>query len=223
MRRFLAVIFCLLGLSAVASAQSVDDLLAKFESTKFDDIEAAINGLAASGSPQAPAILEALTSGNLVFQPAQNKAYIKTARRRAAGRRDGCRGAGRCRRVRHQAGARQQPHPPRGRGGGRRADPDEPGSGQAPGGRPGGPPLARGHRPAGPGAGVGAGAGPDPQAGPGAGAGGDPDRPAWYGRSRPGRGCSTAGGARRSGGAGDPGLAAVDGAGDRAPPRPRIP
>ena len=79
MRRFLAVIFCLLGLSAAASAQSVDDLLAKFESTKFDDIEAAINGLAASGSPQAPAILEALTSGNLVFQPAQNKAYIKTA------------------------------------------------------------------------------------------------------------------------------------------------
>jgi urea transport system permease protein len=77
MRRFLAILVCLVGLSATASAQSVDDLLAKFVSTKFDDIEAAINGLAASGSPQAPAILEALTNGDLLIQPAQRKAYIK--------------------------------------------------------------------------------------------------------------------------------------------------
>ncbi len=77
MRRLLAALICLLSLASAASAQSVDELLAKFASTKFDDIEAGISGLATSGSPQATAILDALGAGNLLIQPAQRRAYIK--------------------------------------------------------------------------------------------------------------------------------------------------
>ena len=79
MRRFLAALICLLSLASAASAQSVDELLAKFASTKFDDIEAGISGLATSGSPQATAILDALGAGNLLIQPAQRRAYIRAS------------------------------------------------------------------------------------------------------------------------------------------------
>ena len=56
MRRLLAALICLLELGVCGfCAQPVDELLAKFASTKFDDIEAGISGLATSGSPQATA------------------------------------------------------------------------------------------------------------------------------------------------------------------------
>ena len=79
MRRIVAVLFCLLALTVPASAQSVDDVLARFASTKFDDIEAGISGIAGSGSPQALPVLEALGDGRLLYQPADKKIYIKTA------------------------------------------------------------------------------------------------------------------------------------------------
>jgi urea transport system permease protein len=78
MRRFVAVLICLIGLAPAAVAQSVDELMAKFASTKFDDIEAGIAGLAASGSPRATVVLDALASGNLLVQPAQRHVYIKS-------------------------------------------------------------------------------------------------------------------------------------------------
>jgi urea transport system permease protein len=79
MRRALAVLICVFGLVGTAAAQSIDDLLAKFASTKFDDIEAGITGLAASGNPRATAILDALGAGDLLIQPAERRAYIKAA------------------------------------------------------------------------------------------------------------------------------------------------
>jgi urea transport system permease protein len=77
MRRVLAVLICVFGLVGTAAAQSIDDLLAKFASTKFDDIEAGITGLAASGNPHAIAILDALRAGDLLIQPTERRAYIK--------------------------------------------------------------------------------------------------------------------------------------------------
>jgi urea transport system permease protein len=76
MRRILAVLMCLFGLVTAAAAQPIDEPLAKFASTKFDDIEAGITGLAGSGNPRAIVILNALGAGNLVVQPAQRRAYI---------------------------------------------------------------------------------------------------------------------------------------------------
>lgn len=77
MRLVVAVLLCLLGSMAGAAAQSIDDMLAKIASAKFDDIEAGISGLAASGSPRALPVLQALTDGKLLIQPAQKQAYIK--------------------------------------------------------------------------------------------------------------------------------------------------
>src|SRR4051795_6700915 len=78
MRRLLAALFCLVALAAPVAAETVDELLARFASTKFDDVEAGIAGIAVSGSPQATEILDALGAGNLLIQPAQRRAYIKT-------------------------------------------------------------------------------------------------------------------------------------------------
>ncbi|MFZ1426554.1 MAG: hypothetical protein WAS21_07280, partial [Geminicoccaceae bacterium] len=78
MRLVVAMLLCLLGPMAGASAQSTDDLLAKFASTKFDDIEAGINGLATSGDSRALPVLQALTDGRLLLA-ADKHAYIKAA------------------------------------------------------------------------------------------------------------------------------------------------
>ena len=78
MRRLLAALICFLSLASAASAQSVDDCW-RFASTKFDDIEAGISGLATGGRSQATAILDALGAGNLLIQPAQRRAYIKAS------------------------------------------------------------------------------------------------------------------------------------------------
>ena len=78
MRLVVAMLLCLLGPMAGASAQSTDDLLAKFASTKFDDIEAGINGLATSGDARALPVLQALTDGRLLLA-ADKHAYIKAA------------------------------------------------------------------------------------------------------------------------------------------------
>ena len=131
------------------AAESVDELLARFASTKFDDVEAGIAGIAVSGSPQATAILDALGAGNLLIQPAQRRAYIKTPGRRTARRRHRQPGAARPDRGLAEADQGQQPDPARHRGCRRQPDPDEPRPGPAPGSGPGGVPVARRCRPAG--------------------------------------------------------------------------
>lgn len=58
--RFAALLLALLCIGAPASAQDLGAALDKFAADSFSDTEAAIAGIAASGSPQGPAILEAL-------------------------------------------------------------------------------------------------------------------------------------------------------------------
>ena len=79
MRRLLAALLLALALAAPAAAQSLDEAVAKFASTKFDDIEAGIESIATSGSPRATVIFDALTAGNLLFQQGQGRVYIKAA------------------------------------------------------------------------------------------------------------------------------------------------
>ncbi|WP_395014630.1 urea ABC transporter permease subunit UrtB [Dongia sp.] len=79
MRRFLISCALLLFAALAASpaeADPVDDILAGFASSKYDEIEKAIAALAASGDASAPAILDALNEGAL--QVASDKQlYIK--------------------------------------------------------------------------------------------------------------------------------------------------
>ena len=79
MRRFL--ITCALVLFAAlaanpAEADPVDDILAGFASSKYDEIEKTIGALAASGDASAPAILDALDAGELQVA-SDKKLYIK--------------------------------------------------------------------------------------------------------------------------------------------------
>ncbi len=66
MRRFLLtcalVLFAALAANP-AEADPVDDILAGFASSKYDEIEKTIGALAASGDASAPAILGALDAG----------------------------------------------------------------------------------------------------------------------------------------------------------------
>ena len=79
MRKFL--ITCALVLFAAlaanpAGADALDDILAGFASSKYDEIEKTIAALAASGDVSAPAILDALNAGSLQVA-GDNKLYIK--------------------------------------------------------------------------------------------------------------------------------------------------
>ena len=79
MRRLIAALILCLGCIAPAGARSLDDALAKFSSTKFDEVEAAIAGVATSGSPRATTILDALAAGNLLAKAGVASVYIKQA------------------------------------------------------------------------------------------------------------------------------------------------
>jgi urea transport system permease protein len=52
----------------VGAQTALDGALARLGSTKFDEVEAGIAGLAASGDPRAPAVLEALADGRLLVR-----------------------------------------------------------------------------------------------------------------------------------------------------------
>ena len=60
-----------------AFSQTLDDALAKFAAGSFGQTEEGIAGVAASGSPRAIAIIEALQSGRLFFDPASKKVFIR--------------------------------------------------------------------------------------------------------------------------------------------------
>ena len=79
MRRLIAAFMLALSPAAPAAAQPLDDIVANFASTKFDDIEAGIDGLVASGSPRATVILDALGAGAMLFRQGQDRVYIKAA------------------------------------------------------------------------------------------------------------------------------------------------
>ena len=79
MRRLIVAFLLALSLAAPAAAQPLDDIVANFASTKFDDIEAGIDGLVASGSPRATIILDALGAGAMLFRQGQSRVYIKAA------------------------------------------------------------------------------------------------------------------------------------------------
>jgi len=59
----------LILLPLTARAEIAPEVLARFASTNYDDISAGIDGLAASGDAQAPAILDALGAGRLIAAP----------------------------------------------------------------------------------------------------------------------------------------------------------
>ncbi|MFO1049754.1 MAG: urea ABC transporter permease subunit UrtB [Geminicoccaceae bacterium] len=79
MRRLIAAFALALALVLPVAAQTLDEGVAKFGSTKFDDIEAGIAAVAASGSPRATTILDALGAGELLFKPGGSEVYIKQA------------------------------------------------------------------------------------------------------------------------------------------------
>jgi urea transport system permease protein len=77
------LITCAFAVLAVVAAgrteaDPVDEILAGFASSKYDEIEKAIGALAASGEPSAPAILDALNTGELQIA-SDGKLYIKAA------------------------------------------------------------------------------------------------------------------------------------------------
>src|SRR5205814_2147909 len=79
MRKFLLTCALVLFAALVANhaeADPVDDILAGFASSKYDEIEKTIEALAASGDPSAPAILNALNDGTLQIA-SDKELYIK--------------------------------------------------------------------------------------------------------------------------------------------------
>lgn len=65
----LAAVAFLILLPLSARAEIPAEVLSRFASTNYDDIAAGVDGVAASGDAQAPAILEALAAGRLIAAP----------------------------------------------------------------------------------------------------------------------------------------------------------
>jgi urea transport system permease protein len=83
LRDFLPLVlsaFLLLTVAATgARAASLADALPGFAEDSFPATEAALNAIAASGDPQAAAVIAALQNGNLVYDPAAKTVFIKAA------------------------------------------------------------------------------------------------------------------------------------------------
>jgi urea transport system permease protein len=62
-----------------AHAQTYQNALAGFTTDSFNDTEAAISGVAASGSSLAAKVIEALQNGRLLFSAGEKKVYIREA------------------------------------------------------------------------------------------------------------------------------------------------
>lgn len=60
-----------------AFSQTLDDALTKFSADSFSQTEEGINAVAATGSPRAIAIIEALQAGQLFFDPASKRIFIR--------------------------------------------------------------------------------------------------------------------------------------------------
>ncbi len=80
------LVACVLTLALLVAAspaisQTLDEALTKFSAGSFNETEEGIAAVAASGSPRAVAIIEALQAGQLVFDPASKKVYIRQGSR----------------------------------------------------------------------------------------------------------------------------------------------
>ncbi len=79
--RIIAFVFAL-GLfvigAGLAHAGPYEDALAGFTTDEFSDTIDAINAVAASGSPLAAPVVEALQDGRLMFSAKDKKVFIKT-------------------------------------------------------------------------------------------------------------------------------------------------
>ena len=71
------VLAILLATAPVANAQSYEEALAKFAADSYNDTDAAVAAVAASGNPLAAQVIEALQDGRLLFSAADKKVYIK--------------------------------------------------------------------------------------------------------------------------------------------------
>jgi urea transport system permease protein len=76
------LVVCFLALACLvasppAFSQSLDDALTKFSADSFSDTEEGISAVAASGSPRAIPVIEALQAGELAFDPASKKIFIR--------------------------------------------------------------------------------------------------------------------------------------------------
>jgi urea transport system permease protein len=67
----------LLAGALAANAQTYEAALAKFALDSFNDTDAGIAGVAASGNPLAARVITALQDGRLLFNPADKKVYIE--------------------------------------------------------------------------------------------------------------------------------------------------
>ena len=76
-RAAVLVLACLLGSFALAHADALDDILARFVDDKFSQTEKAVGELAASGATNAPAILHALAEGRLFVDPATHAIVLR--------------------------------------------------------------------------------------------------------------------------------------------------
>jgi urea transport system permease protein len=76
-----ALFVCLLAALLLGTgplrAQDNSALVQRFATETFNDIVAAVNGLAASGSPRAAPVIEALRDGRLVYRPADRTVFIR--------------------------------------------------------------------------------------------------------------------------------------------------
>jgi urea transport system permease protein len=76
------LVACVLTLALLVAAspaisQTLDEALSKFSAGSFNETEEGIVAVAASGSPRAVAIIEALQAGQLAFDPQSKKVYIR--------------------------------------------------------------------------------------------------------------------------------------------------
>jgi hypothetical protein len=93
-----------------ARAASLDDAIAHFTAGDFDETIAGINEVAASGSPRAATILQALQNGQLTFSVEKKAVYIQDDASKLFDAVTGATGSRRpARRPRH--GEYQQSHP----------------------------------------------------------------------------------------------------------------
>ncbi len=78
-RLALILIIALASFSAPASADPADDALALFATDSFNDTAAGIEAIGKSGHPGATAIIAALATGKLFFDPATKAVYYRDA------------------------------------------------------------------------------------------------------------------------------------------------
>src|ERR1700704_2431841 len=71
------VLALLLAGSLAANAQSYEEALAKFAADSYNDTDAAVAAVAASGNPLAAQVIEALQDGRLLFSAGDKRGYIR--------------------------------------------------------------------------------------------------------------------------------------------------